>query len=413
MLLKHFLTCLSGALFSLSLFAQEAATDTPSDFTKEPEREWTFSTGKPIYASPVIHNNLVYIGSCDSNMYALDVNKGNVQWKLKTNGEIRSTASIYRDMLFFLSGDGFCYCVNKSTGAVIWKFATQGERQYELYSFADYTQSSPVYRNGVIYFGSGDGNVYALHAVNGTLAWKYATGSVVHAVPAIEGDQLYIGSFDGSFYALHAGTGKLLWKFKSVGQKYFPKGEMQGTPLVVGDVVVVGSRDYNLYAINKLGGYCEWNRKFPRGWAMGTPALKDSFLFIGTSDDYEMHAIDPSTGLSKWKTNVKFNIFGSSAFSKSMLYFGTLMGRLFALDQKTGNITWSFQTDSYDANKTVYFTSEDVFKEGIFGTVIKKNEDFLEMYIKLGGIFSTPAITTSSIIISSLDGKVYALKRQQ
>ncbi len=49
----------------------------------------------------------------------------------------------------------------------------------------DFYLSSPTLANGNVYFGSGDGNVYALDAVTGSLKWKFQTGDVVHASPAI------------------------------------------------------------------------------------------------------------------------------------------------------------------------------------------------------------------------------------
>jgi endonuclease/exonuclease/phosphatase (EEP) superfamily protein YafD len=49
----------------------------------------------------------------------------------------------------------------------------------------DFYLSSAVVANGAVYFGSGDGNVYALDAANGSLKWKFHTGNVVHASPAL------------------------------------------------------------------------------------------------------------------------------------------------------------------------------------------------------------------------------------
>ena len=37
--------------------------------------------------------------------------------------------------------------------------------------------SSPAVWKGVVYFGSGDGNVYALDAVSGAERWKFHTGT--------------------------------------------------------------------------------------------------------------------------------------------------------------------------------------------------------------------------------------------
>ena len=79
----------------------------------------------------------------------------------------------------------------------------------------DFYLSSPVVVNGNVYFGSGDGNVYALDAASGNLRWKFQTGDVVHASPAVANGTIYLGSWDSYFYALDAATGKAKWKFKT------------------------------------------------------------------------------------------------------------------------------------------------------------------------------------------------------
>lgn len=380
------------------------------DFKSVPQLAWKFVTKGPIFSSPVIDNKTVYFGSIDSVFYAIDIVTGKAKWKLKTRGDIRSTPFIFNEKVYFISGDGKLYCVNNNNGKVSWEFKTEGEKKYELYSYADYYQSSPIIDSGIVYFGSGDSHVYAVDAANGKLIWKYKTNAVVHSSPALQNEKLFIGSFDGNLYALNKNDGKLLWKFKTVGHRYFPKGEVQGTAGVFGSLVFVGPRDYNLYAIDVNKGYAHWNRQFPLGWAMGKPSFKDSTLFVGTSDDKLLIAFDPPTGTIKWRSNVQFNIFGGSAFSESMLYVGTLMGKLLGINRKTGEIKWSFTTDNYKTNRTIYFKEDDTYRDDVFGGVIKRNEDFLKMYFDVGSIFSTPAIDGDYLVFSSTDGNVYCLK---
>ena len=85
---------------------------------------------------------------------------------------------------------------------VKWKFPT-----------GDRIVSSPVYQDGVIYFGGDDGNVYAVDAADGRQLWKRRTGGPVPSTPAIAGNIVYVGSYDGKFYALDAKTGQTQWKF--------------------------------------------------------------------------------------------------------------------------------------------------------------------------------------------------------
>ncbi len=70
-------------------------------------------------------------------------------------------------------------------------------------------------RQGAVYFGSGDGNLYALDAASGELRWKFKTGDVVHSSPALVDGVLFFGSWDSYFYAVDAATGKEKWRFHS------------------------------------------------------------------------------------------------------------------------------------------------------------------------------------------------------
>ena len=70
-------------------------------------------------------------------------------------------------------------------------------RQQTFADAYDVFLSSPVVADGTVWFGSGDGHVYALDAATGALRWKFATGGVVHASPALADGTLYVGSWDG------------------------------------------------------------------------------------------------------------------------------------------------------------------------------------------------------------------------
>ena len=68
--------------------------------------------------------------------------------------------------------------------------------------------------HNVIYVGSDD---YYLHALNpdGSLKWKYQTGSIVNSSPAVAPDgTIYVGSSDYYLYALNP-DGSLKWKYQT------------------------------------------------------------------------------------------------------------------------------------------------------------------------------------------------------
>jgi outer membrane protein assembly factor BamB len=64
-----------------------------------------------------------------------------------------------------------------------------------------------------VYFGSsGDNQVYALDASNGSVRWTFLTDGPVRLAPAIWKDRLLVGSDDGFVYCLNAESGELIWK---------------------------------------------------------------------------------------------------------------------------------------------------------------------------------------------------------
>jgi eukaryotic-like serine/threonine-protein kinase len=382
------------------------------DFEKTPVVQWKFKIKQPVFSSPVISEGTVYVGGLDSTLYALELSTGNVKWKLKTNGELRSTVAIEGTKVYLLGGNGVLSCIDKNTGKPVWRSVFDNTALFlaeRRYDFADYFHSSPVVNNGVVYFGTGNGRFNAVSADNGETIWSFKAGDIIHNTPVITKDKIYFGCFDGFVYALDIRSGQVVWKFKSVGQQYFPNGEMQGSPSLGHGSIFIGGRDYNLYAVNSNGGYANWNRKFQAGWALST-TVQDTVLYVGTSDDRLLLALDARTGHELWKTNVKFNIFGGCAFTTGMVYVGSIWGKLFGIDKKTGAIRWAFDTDGYTTNHLKYFKSDDTFRDDI-GAILRSPIEWIGAEYKMGGIFSTPAISGNTIVISSTEGVVYCLRR--
>jgi len=377
-----------------------------SDFKEKPKIEWVFKSKSSIFSSPVQSESIVYFGGLDSLLYAIDIYSGKEKWRFHSNGEIRSNPCLDNDKLFLNGGDGSIYALNKKTGTLFWKFDTDGERKYD---FADYFHSTPITDNKILYFGSGDGNFYAVNSETGFLVWKYKTGNIVHTTPAISNNKIFFGSFDGYFYALNLKNGDLVWKFKTVGHRYFPSGEVQGSPAVFKNLVIFGARDYNVYALDQDKGFCHWNKSFSKGWGLNNN-VHDSILYIGTADERVLIAAEPETGKEFWKRSMEFLVFGNNSYSKTMLYLGTTIGKLHGISLSSGEKIWSFDTDSYLGKRYKYFKSDDSYRDDIY-SIIKTNEQFLDVECELGGIFSTPLINENNIIFSSTNGTLYCLER--
>ena len=100
------------------------------------------------------------------------------------------SGSIANGIVYVGSGDNKVYALNEATGKILWKYTTGGE-----------VASSPAISNGIVYVGSYDGKVYALDTKNGDYIWSYATGEMVVSSPALASGMAYIGSYNHMLYA--------------------------------------------------------------------------------------------------------------------------------------------------------------------------------------------------------------------
>src|SRR5438477_10624191 len=301
--------------------------------------KWTFKTGGPIVASPAIAEGVVYIPSADSYLYAIDQETGKEKWKYKSRMPIASSPAIADGVLYFVSSAGSLGALDIATGKIKWALPTEYERKFEAKNLHglppeaqtipdawDIFTSSPAVANGKVYFGSGDGNVYAADAQTGVLQWKFATGDVVHSSPAVVERTVYIGSWDSHLYAIDAESGQQRWTFKG-GEDNTIHNQVgfQSSPAVVDGTVYVGCRDAHVYAIDAATGKKRWDYPTSKSWVIGTPAVRDGTVYVGTSDSSRLMALDARTG------RLRFNFDN---------------GKLYAVDAKTGKLAWEFQTEA-------------------------------------------------------------------
>lgn len=355
--------------------------------------KWKFHTAGLVISSPAVFGDVVFVGGTDGNFYAVSSESGTLKWKFEAKSRITSSPAVSGGLVYFGAYDGNFYALDAATGQLKWKFQTAGERRYAARHLHgsqpagetmpdpfDFYLSSPVVWNGGVFVGSGDGNVYALNAGSGTLQWKFKTGDVIHASPAIADNSLFIGSWDSYFYALDAATGEEKWRFKT--------GEDPDTHNQVGIQSSQGS------------------------WVIGSPAVADGKVYFATSDSGLFYSFAAKTGSPLF--SLKFQgwpMFSSPAIAGNLIYIGSHMGKLIAIDTAAQKVSWMFETDGAKQN-TAAWTKPD-------GTPNYEAEFASDFYddlvtgvskmMSIGAILSSPVVVGRVIYFGSADGNLYAL----
>lgn len=404
-----------------------------NNYTSLSDVKWKFKTGGKIFSSPVVCNNVLYIGSEDQNLYAIDKVTGKLLWKFGTGGAVHSSPAVYRNVVYFGSFDGYYYAVNATNGKLKWKFKTGGEQKVGakglwamkpadryMDDLFDFFLSSPVIgadsHDPTVYFGSSDGNLYALHALTGKKKWAFKTSGLIHTSPALYKGNVYFGSWDTFLYAVDAQTGSLKWKFETGKQPVYHLLEgMQASPTCSAGMVYSGSRDGHFYALDACSGKLVWKYAADNSWVLTTAAVKDTTVYFGTSDTYLFLGFDARTGKEKIRYKANGYIYSSPALAGNTAYFGDFTGTLNAVDISSGKLTGKFETPGKRANAKAILDSAGNINFGIAA----KGKDLayydasvygMDQLYKLGSIVSSPAINKGIIYFGSADNYVYAIE---
>ena len=389
--------------------------------------KWVFPTGGRVVSSAVWRDGTVLFGSDDGNVYAVEAASGRQRWMAHTGGPVASTPALSGDRVFAVSRDGRLYALDLHTGEVLWKFATEGERRFEAkglhgmqprtQTFADMYDvylSSPLVVEGKVIFGSGDGHVYAVDAASGKLAWKFATGDVVHASPAYADGLVVIGSWDGRLYALDARTGAQRWAFQAgVDSVLHNQQGFQSSAAIADGVVYVGCRDGHLYAIDLRTGAPRWNVDTEGSWVNSSPAVAQGRVHFATSDTARYQVVDAATGKPAQAVgSTQAYVFGSPTIAGDTVLLGVLNGTLQARDRLDGRVLWEFRTEAAKANRGWVLSADGRFNAGLLfpSSWGDESAEGARRQESVGSFFATPLVADGTVFIGSADSNVYAIE---
>ncbi len=197
---------------------------------------WQYLASETIISSPSVHSGRVFFGQNDGLVVALDETTGIQIWNSSAGNSRVITAPAVAYGQIFVGTDNRFVALNEASGSILWSFNTNGNNA-----------TSGAVASGIVYFGTGRGNVHAVNASTGVEIWRYSVGSAVSSSPALAlgSNTLIVGANDGYIYALSMTDGALLWR-------YLTGAPVSSSPAVADNRVFVGSWDHRVYAVGAL-----------------------------------------------------------------------------------------------------------------------------------------------------------------
>jgi eukaryotic-like serine/threonine-protein kinase len=388
--------------------------------------KWRFRSGARFVSSPTVAGGVVFAAATNGKIYALRASSGATLWTYATKGPVASTPAVSGDSVYVASLDGGVYALESASGKLRWRFATDGERRFTapgIHGLLPKTEmmadpfdvflSSPAVDGDTVYVGSGDHNVYALDAHDGTLRWKFTTGDVVHASPAVANGTVYIGSWDRYMYALDAKDGSVRWKFQTGDDREtYNQIGIAGSAAVANGTVYFGCRDSFFYALDAQSGALRWKHDQHGSWVIGSPVVANGAVYYTTSDERRLFALDATSGALRFSLKYDAFSFSSPSLAGHTLYFGTSAGMLYAIDAGSGKVVGRFATDGRRRNGARYMKHDGTLNVSLLYTDPTLGGAYvgLDRTFSLGSIVGSPVIAGGRVFVGATDGTLYALE---
>jgi outer membrane protein assembly factor BamB len=313
---------------------------------------WTASIGagggyrRKILAQPVTADGVIYTMDSDAVVSAFDMATGGRRWRFDTkNDEDDSTnigggLSFDQGTLYTVNGLAEVVALDVSSGTPRWRksigapgrsaptvadgriflstiedrllaLATDDGRQLWTYQAANFVtgvlgQPAPAYSTGLVLAGFNSGELVAVRAETGSVAWgdNLASGathgslsdfSAIRGLPVIAEGRAYAIGIGGLLVGFDLPSGRRLWQ-RDVGGA--------DSPWAAGPWLFVISLDQRMWAVNREDGRVAWATDLPRWdnpdkkkgpitW-FGPLLAGDRLVVAGTNG--EALAVSPYTG---------------------------------------------------------------------------------------------------------------------
>jgi eukaryotic-like serine/threonine-protein kinase len=322
-----------------------AGTSATPRAVARPRLLWEVPTGGPIYSPPAISGGIVYVASgggyAPGRIRALDAGTGAEIWRYDGGDYNRLSGPAAADgVVYFGSDDHNLYALDAKTGRPVWTFETGGALGWS---------SSPVVSEGVVYVGSHDSYLYAVDSQTGQQRWRFWTGAPVDVSPAVSGDVVCVTSLKSeaetsnlTLYAVDTQTGKLRWQFDIADTPYL-------APPAIADGVVYVRGESDLYALDLQTGAVRWRSQVcpPTAYSLAAVSPSEYAVYLNVSSSSSagsLLAVSTVDGRTLWAALV-----GAAATAplvgEGRVYVGAGGygdGTVRGFDAQTGQENWRF-----------------------------------------------------------------------
>ena len=260
-------------------------------------------------------------------------------------------------------------------------------------------RASAVVGDGRVYFGSDDGEFYALNLADGKKIWEFDSKDPIEAPALFLDGRVYFGNSFGKFYVLDAKTGIKLWEFET-GDQITGGPNWTKSPDGKETYVIIGSHDFFLYCLNAKTGKKIWEYE-SENYVNGSPALSNGRTMFGGCDAM-LHIIDIAKGKRQKSIDAQSHIIGSMAAEGGRAYVGHHDCAFLCIDLKTEKVVWQYKDRLFPYSSSPALTKDRVLFGGEdkrIHCVRRDNGKAVWTFSTRGQVNSSPVVCGDKVIV--------------
>jgi outer membrane protein assembly factor BamB len=257
---------------------------------------WDFQAKGPFDATPRIDGDMVYAGSSDGRLYAIELGSGKLRWKYEVGEEVGTTPASGAGLVLVMTLQDTLVAVDAKTGAWKWHHRRESHEGFTIRGAAAVTIFGDVAMGAY-----SDGTVAALDLLTGAARWERLVAPKadlmdVDSTPRVEGGKVFVAAYSGSVFALELATGKQLWETKTPGPLRLVTRRDLVVAVTTTQVIGIGAKD----------GAVRWTLPL-EGAPAGEPVLVANraaipngkgLLWIDVDRGRLLRVFNPGTGVS-------------------------------------------------------------------------------------------------------------------
>lgn len=312
-----------------------------------------------------------------------------------------------------------------SSGAVLWSVDLRPPGDA-----SDLSGGGLAVIGGRVFATTGYGELLAVDAASGAIAWRQRLGSPVMGAPTVEGGIVYVVGRDSSAWAVRTENGRVLWTLPGTPS---PTGMIGAAgPAVSESKVFFPFSSGEVSAALKSGGVRQWSstvagQRLGRAYAgisdiTGDPVVAGSTVFVGNQSGRTV-SIDAETGDRNW--TAKNGALAPVLPVGNSLFLVNDEARLMRLDAATGEPIWSIEMPFFVPTRRV---QKRVAITAHFGPilaggrlVVASGDGVLRFFSPVdgrllgtveipGGAASLPAVAAGTLYVTGQNGQLHAFR---